>query len=409
MEIENIPAMNNIARVNEIKNYMDGVHKIKQRKDFEFKGEKFTTAKIVLQSIKSIVDFHASYILGNPVTLNGDSAQLKLIMSIYKKAFYNSCDYQIAKDIYTYGNAYEYVYKSDDGVVKSKVIRPEYAYPIYDDGGKYVQFIEYMIDTSNNIEYKTVYDTDKVSEYVNGTLTGEYNNPTGLPIHYTCGDLDRSGYFGASIVNDLIPIIDEIEGLLSKMSDSVSTLSLNPLGVSVGDRVDASVDTDITGAVLNIESGGEYKWATAELDTPAISVILDNLLNQFFTIAQVPSVLYGQSNVANVSEVSLKLLFNCADNLAKKTSYELLKGFYQRLEYIGMLVNDNFSDIEISFNYNRPADDTSIVNDIRTQMELGIMSKETAMRVSPYITDVQRELESQLEASNQQHTGVVGN
>jgi SPP1 family phage portal protein len=401
MEINNIPAMNNIARVNEIKNYMDGVHKIKQRKDFEFKGEKFTTAKIVLQSIKSVVDFHASYILGNPVTLNGDNEQLKLIMSIYKKAFYNSCDYQIAKDIYTYGNAYEYIYKDEDGVVKSKIIRPEYAYPIYDDGGKYVQFIEYMIDTSNNIEYKTVYDTDKVSEYVNGTLTGEYNNPTGLPIHYTCGDLDRSGYFGASIVKDLIPIIDEIEGLLSKMSDSVSTLSLNPLGVSVGDRVDASVDADITGAVLNIESGGEYKWATAELDTPAISVILDNLLNQFYTIAQVPSVLYGQSNVANVSEVSLKLLFNCADNLAKKTSYELLKGFYKRLEYIGMLVNDNFNDIEISFNYNRPADDSSIISDIKTQMELGIMSRETAMRVSPYITDVQREIERELEASNQ--------
>lgn len=401
MQIDNIPAMNNIARVNEIKNYMDGIHKIKERKDFEFKGEKFTTAKIVLQSIKSIVDFHASYILGNPVTLNGDSEQLKLIMSIYKKAFYNSCDYQIAKDIYTYGNAYEYVYKDEDGVVKSKIIRPEYAYPIYDDGGQYVQFIEYMIDNSNNVEYKTVYDTDKVSEYVNGTLTGEYNNPTGLPIHYTCGDLDRSGYFGASIVNDLIPIIDEIEGLLSKMSDSVSTLSLNPLGVSVGDRVDASVDADITGAVLNIESGGEYKWATAQLDTPAISVILDNLLNQFFTIAQVPSVLYGQSNVANVSEVSLKLLFNCADNLAKKTSYELLKGFYKRLEYIGMLVNDNFNDIEISFNYNRPADDSSIIADIKTQMELGIMSRETAMRVSPYITDVQREIERELEASNQ--------
>ncbi|TDP58492.1 phage portal protein [Aminicella lysinilytica] len=318
-------------------------------------------------------------------------------------------NYQIAKDIYTYGNAYEYVYKDEDGVVKSKGIRPEYAYPIYDDGGKYVQFVEYMIDNSNNVEYKTVYDTDKVSEYVNGTLTGEYNNPTGLPIHYTCGDLDRSGYFGASIVNDLMPIIDEIEGLLSKMSDSVSTLSLNPLGVSVGDRVDASVDKDITGAVLNIESGGEYKWATAQLDTPAISVILDNLLNQFYTIAQVPSVLYGQSNVANVSEVSLKLLFNCADNLAKKTSYELLKGFYKRLEYIGMLVNDNFNDIEISFNYNRPADDSSIISDIKTQMELGIMSRETAMRVSPYITDVQRELERELEASNQQHTGVVGN
>ncbi len=407
LKIDNVPAMHNMARVNKIRNYIEGSHKIGSRKDFVFKQEKFTTAKIILQSIKSIIDFHSSYICGNPVTLNGDKEQLMFLQAIYKKAFYNSIDYDIAKDLYTYGNAYEYVYRDAKGIIKSKVIRAEDGYPMYDNGGEYLYFVEKWIDVPNDIEYATVYTPTMVYEYVGGVQTAEYNNPTGLPIHYNSGDIDLSGYFGTSIVSDLIPIMDEIEQLLSKMSDSVTTLSLNPLGVSIGDRVDTSVDADVTGAVLNVEGGGDYKWTTAELDTPAITKILDNLLAQFYTIAQVPSILYGQSNIANVSEVSLKLLFNCADNLAKRTAFQLLRGMYQRLEYIGKLAKENFSDIDIAFNYNRPIDNSSLIKDIEIQMDLGIMSKETAMRVSPYIEDIDKEL-SNLERNGEsvENSGV---
>ena len=100
----------------------------------------------------------------------------------------------------------------------------------------------------------------------------------------------------------------------------------------------------------------------------------------------------SRSNISNVSEVSLKLLFNCADNLAKRTAFQLLRGMYKRLEYIGRLAKENFSDIDIAFNYNRPIDNSSLIKDIEIQMDLGIMSKETAMRVSPYIEDIDKEL-----------------
>lgn len=392
MEINNTPAITEIARAMNIKKYIEGKHKIKARKDFSFKGEKFETAKIVIQSIKSIIDFHASYICGVPNSLIGDAEQLKALQAVYKKGMYNKVNFQIARDIYTYGNAYEYIYQ-DNGIIKSKVFRPQNCYAIYDNGGKYERFVEKIVDGANDIEYITEYTPTEVIEYEGSNEIGRYNNPTGLPIHYTSGDLDDSGYFGLSIVDDLIPIIDEIEALLSKMTDSVNTLSLNPLGVSSGDRVDTSVDADVTGAVLNIESGGEFKWATAQLDNNAINTILTNLLSQFYTIAQVPSVVYGQSNIANVSEVSLKLLFNCADNLAKKTTYELLEGFNKRLEVISTLLGIDVTNIAITFNYNRPVDNSAIVSDIKEQVDLGIMSKDTAMMVSPYVVDIDREKE----------------
>lgn len=391
MNIDNTPALHNIAVANRIKNYVEGQHKVLQRKDFVFKNEKFTTAKIVLQSIKSVVDFHSSYICGNPITINGDKPEVKMLNTIYKKGLYNKTDYDIAKNIYTYGNAYEYVCKDKNGIVRSKIIRAEDSFPIYDDSGEYVSFIEKWIDTVDNTEHDIVYLPDEVIEYKGNIEIARYRNTTGLPIHYTSGNMDASGFFGVSVVSDLMPIMDEIETLLSKMSDSVGALSLNPLGVSIGDKVQSNVDTDVTGAVLNIEAGGDFKWATAELDTPAISKILDNMLSQFYTIAQVPSVLYGQSNISNVSEVSLKLLFNCADNMAKRTAFNMQDGFDKRLYYISKLMGMNFDSIEISFNYNRPIDNNSLINDIQKQIEMGIMSKETAMKISPYINDVEKE------------------
>lgn len=391
MFIDNAPALHNIARVQGIKNYLEGQHQVLLRKDFTFKNEMFKTAKIILQSIKPIIDFHASYICGNPITISGDSGQVNALNAVYKRGGYNKVNYNIAQDIYTYGNAYEYVYRDEKGTIRSKVIRAEDGYPIYNEYGDYVSFVEYWNDVVTNEEHSIVYTPYEVVEYNGDIPVAVYNNTTGLPIHYTSGNMDRSGFFGVALTSDLIPIMNEIEALLSKMTDSVNTLSLNPLGVSIGDKVDCSVDTDVTGAVLNIEAGGDFKWATATLDTAAISEILKNLFSQFYVVAQVPSVLYGQSNVANISEVSLELLFNGADNLSKKTAFSMGEGFIKRGEYIGKLMGLNLMDLNYTFNYNRPTDNSRLVDDIKKQIEMGIMSVETGMKVSPYIADVEEE------------------
>lgn len=392
MNIDNMPAVHNIAVVNAIKNYMEGQHQVLSRKDFTFKNETFKTAKIILQSIKPIIDFHTAYICGNPVTISGDSGHIKTMNAVYKKGSYNKIDYDIAKNIYTYGNAYEFVYRDNQGVIKSKIIRAEDGFPIYNSYGDYVSFIEQWNDTISNEEHSVIYTPYEVTEFNGNVPVSVYNNPSGLPIHYTSGNMDRSGYFGMALTSDLIPIMNEIEALLSKMSDSVNTLSLNPLGISMGDRVDSTVDTDITGAILNIESGGDFKWATATLDNNAITTILNNLINQFYVVAQVPSILYGQSNIANVSEVSLELLFNSADNLSKKTAFSMIDGFNKRTEYISKLMGMDLSSVSANFNFNRPVDNSSLISDIKEQIEMGIMSKETAMRISPYIVDVEEEI-----------------
>ena len=384
-------ALRAISNACKISNYLNGRHNVLSRKDFEFGGNTFQTAKIVLQSIKSIVDYHSSFICGNQVSITGNQEIVSLLQAVYKKGHYNKTDFDVVKNIITYGNAYEYVYKDNNGIIKSKVLNNKECSPIYEDG-EYIGFSEKWKNNELETEHELYYTADEVKEYRNGVLVDEYNNPTGLPIHYTSGNLDESNFFGLGIIDDLIPIMDQIEELLSKMSDSVTTLSLNPLGVSIGDRVDASIDKDITGATIFVESGGDFRWNTANLDTNAIKLLLDNLINQYFTIACVPSTLYGQGNIANVSETSLQILYSNTESLAKRISLNMLEGVYQRLEYISKLLGTDITGANVNFNFDKPIDYNNLMNNMKLLWEMNAISRQSIIRNSPYTSDVGQEL-----------------
>ena len=127
-----------------VRDFLAGRHKVLQRKDFTFKDETFETAKIILQSVPAVVDFHASYICGNPVTLTGESAAVKTLQRCYNRANYALIDYKIADDLVKYGNAFEYVYKAENRVY-SKVFDPLDSFPVYDDKGIYRAFVEHWL------------------------------------------------------------------------------------------------------------------------------------------------------------------------------------------------------------------------------------------------------------------------
>lgn len=389
---QNNLAMMQVAEVNRIRNYINGSHDVLSRKDFTFNGNTFHTAKIILKSIKSVICFHSSYICGNPVSITGDKEVSKLVQSVYKKGFFAKSDYTIAQNLYTYGNAYEYLY-TQNGAIKSKIIPNTDSYPIYENG-RYTKFIErYCYNPVTDFTLERVYTNDTVSEYENGIRVASYRNTSGLPIHYVSGDMDKTNIFGVGLVADLIPVMNEIEQLLSKMSDSVTSLSMNPILLVSGSRLDESVDSALTGAVLNLDDGGEAKYLTALQDYQSIKLILDSLIQQYYVIAQVPSALYGQGNIANVSETSLLMLYNQSSSLAKRISFGLLDGFYKRLEYMSKMLGLDVTGVEVTFNENRPVDNKSKMESLKLQYEMSAISKESIVMNSPYTQNVDREME----------------
>lgn len=412
-EVNKSEHMKRISNVITIKNYLLRLHKVLQRKDFKFKDETYTTAKIVLNTLKSLLNFHTSYVIGNPISISGEPDAVKVFNKVYKKGIYTKTDYQIVNDLYTYGNAFEYTYL-DNGVIKSKVIANEDAYPVYDDDFNYVAFVEHWEDFTTGHSNYIVYTPTLVQHYIDNVLVKEDNNLSGLPIHYCMMDKTEYNFFGDSIMNDLMPIMNQIESLLSKLDDAITTLSLNPIGVSEGQRIDGSIPKDIVGATINLEDGGDFKWVNAQMDYNNIKLLLDSLVQQLYAVAGVPASVIGQGNIANVSEVSLKLLFSQTDNKAKQTVQVLKEGFYKRFEYFRKLLaiqgtalsDDDYDSMDITFSVNRPVDTSSLMDELKTQYDMGAISKQTIIDISPYTVDVSSEMQ-RIEAEKGSTTPVT--
>jgi len=400
-EIKKNKYTDRISRINTIDEYLRREHKVLSRPNFEFKEKTFETAKIILQTLKSIIKFHASYIIGNPISITGDKEFVAYLNSVYKKGNFNKIDLNVAKDLISFGDAFEYIYLDENDNIQSKIIRNKDSYPIYDSMGKYYSFVEYWKDSDTRADMYVVYYPDKVEIYENNKLIDSKINLTGLPIWYSAMEKSKYDKFGDCFPLDLIPLMDAIENLLSKLDDAVTTLSLNPLGVVSGQRIDSSIPNNIAGTVLNLEDGSEFKYANANMDRNSIKLELDYIIQQFYAVACVPSSILGQSNVANVSETSITMLFQQTDNFARMYIMSLLEGFKIRLKYIrklmeyqGKTISDEiFDSIDFEFNVARPVDTKTDFENMKIQFDAGALSRRTFIDKSKYTTNTPLELE----------------
>lgn len=402
-EIRQPEHMARIGEVFRVRDYLLRKHDILLRHDMKFKDGTFTTSKMVFNTIKSIVEAHTSYVVGHQVSISGEPGIVSDFNRIYKRGRYPKVDYELASDLYKYGNAFEYVFLDGD-TIRSHVIPNESAFPVYDDNYNYTNFVEHWKDINlGGDDHYIVYYPDRVETYLNRSLIDTKPNLTGLPIHYV--SLDKTDIFGDGLVADLIPIMDSIEYLMSMLDDAAICLSLNPIGVVQGKRIDSKIPKDVVGPVLNLEdkSESDFKWAASTLDSDSVQLLLNHLIQQFYAVACIPASMYGQSNISNVSEVSLKYLFSQTDNKAQKTIQSLTDGMFQRFEYFRKLqelrsvhkkyTDEAFDSLNITFNLSRPVDTNSQMSDLKMQQDMGAISKRTIIEQSPYTTDVALELE----------------
>lgn len=238
--VEETKQVHHSKRITDIlskKEYLSGLHKILYRPSESYNGKTYEPRKIVLQYCKTILGFQTSYLLQNPVTLTGSNEVVTAFQRIYKKGKYNKIDFDILDNVVKYGNAYEYIY-FDRGVVKSKLIAPEDSYPVYNHEGELIAFIECY--TSGYSDYYNVYYPDRVDKWSNAgtgdlSLIGSFASPSGLPVCYkNKNELDQN--FGRSELDDFIGLLDNMEDILSKFTDSFYKHH-NPIPVVVGQQL----------------------------------------------------------------------------------------------------------------------------------------------------------------------------
>lgn len=391
-----------MAKVQRVDKYLQGYHNVLGRKDFKFKNKEYKSAKIVLQSIKPIIDFHSGYICANPVSLTGDNATVGLLNKVYKKSLIAMNDLQIATELLKYGDAFEYVYINNQNEIASIVMNGNECFPVTDENGEYVALVQKWQDVDTLETRSIVYYHDVIVEYVGEREIKRSHNISGLPVWYSSIDKDETKIYGESFVVDLVEIMDAIEYLLSKLDDAVTTLSMNPLGVATGQAINSgTINKDVCGVVLNMEDGGSFSYASAIMDKESVKLELDTLMQQFYSIACVPSSVIGQNNISNVSEVSMTMLYQQCDNLSKRYILAMKKGFSERLNIIRRLLalqnvfieDDDFDSIDYHFNLNKPIDSKTDMENMKMQYDMGAISRQTIIDKSIYTGNTALELE----------------
>lgn len=394
-EVQKPNNTNRIAKCYEMKNYLHGTHNVLNRQDVTYKEQEFKVKKLILQNAKTILNFHSTYLLGKNISLTGTENLVSDIQSVYNYGNYNSIDWELLDKLCKYGDSFEYIYRDGERIT-SKVIDSNVSYPVYSDSGEYVAFIEYWTNLEH-ISYYNVYYNDRVDEWSNEGgdlhLVQSYTNESGLPIHYfQASDWDYRE--GEGLLENIIPILDEIEDLLSKLGDSIYTLSLNPLLLTTGQAIEGSVSNDAVGYNVALEVGSDMKYVHSEMDYNSIKYYLDTLQNQLNFCSYIPSILGGNGNIANVSEVSLKMLYNLADVYAMLSERVMRNGFNERFNIIRKLIGNENKDeyVNVTFNYSRPQNMSELLDNIKKQFDMNAISLETIIEKSPLTEDKTMEL-----------------
>jgi len=402
-ECNNYYHQNRINKIIDIKEYLSGSHTIINRPAETWNGKTFEPRRIVLQYAKTVLNFETAYLLKNPVTITGEESDVKVMKQVYKQGKFNRSDLDIMDKLVKYGAVYEYLFIDKDGKIKSKLIAPEDSYPVYNEQGEMIAFIEHYT-TDYNVSYYNVFTDDKVQKWTDAggdlNFLGEFNNPCGLPVVYkNLNELDNTD--GRSDLEDFVNIIDNMEDLISKYTDSIYKF-LNPIPIVIGQKLNiknsqGEIPVNIAGMGLNLDDGSDMKFVHGQLDYESFESVWKVLKQALLDISNTPAVSMNNTDISNLSEVSIKLLFSLADIKAGLNERYIREGFEQRFNKIENIlrlqgINVSVDDIDVVFQYARPLNESDIIDNIKVLKELGVMSLQTAIENSPMIYDVENEL-----------------
>ena len=401
--IEEFNSYENIERVQEtqeIREYLSGGHKILNRPKFKYNGEEIEPRRIVIQMAKTIFNFKTQYLLKNPVQLIGEGKMIEHFLKVNKLGRFDDKNEIILNHILKFGEVAEYLFINNKGQIESKIIDPDNGIPVYNRYGDLLAFIErYVFD---GITYWTVYTETNVEEYSNlgggVKLEASHVNLSGLPIIYRVQD-DNDSMQGYRELNDYVGILDNMEDIISKYTDSFYKF-INPVPVVSGQRLNTSLPSEIVGGGINLDDGSTFSFESGQLDGDSFDKLYNTLQQTLLDVSSVPAVSFNNASISKLSETSIKLLFSLADTSAGTYENFLLEGLYERYEKIikllslrGIRINDDqLSTLDFKFNYNTPANNKEIIENMKVQYDMGAISTETIIERSPYVVDANQEL-----------------
>ncbi|WP_047155164.1 phage portal protein [Aneurinibacillus tyrosinisolvens] len=402
-ECNNAIANMRIVNVLDKKEYLSGNHAILNRPNEQFNGKEFISRKIVLNYAKVMVQFQSAFIMKNPITLSGKENVVGEYKKVYKKGKIHQTLQKAMDGVIKYGDSYVYLYFDENKVIKPKLIPSESSYAVFDDFGAYVAFIEHFT-TIDNISYWYVYTSDSVIKYSdhggNQREITTSKNLSGLPIHFhSHNELDE--LVGRSDLDDYIGILDNMEDLISKATDSFYRY-ISGIPVLKGQQLKGEgLPTHAIAGGIAIDTDADFKFESNQFDYKAFEALYKTLMQALLDVSGTPAVSMNQSSISNLSEVSIKLLFSLAEikgSMNERYMREGIDVLHEQLrammELQGIVFTDeDYESLGTVFHYNQPQNEKDIIDNLKTLHDMNAISLQSILEQNPYVNDVVVEME----------------
>lgn len=420
-----------VKRLEKLKNYYEGKHKILQDTSRE--------NKLVCNHAKDISDTASSYFIGNPVSYKSKE-DLAALTEAIEAAGADEVDGDNGLDLSIYGRAYEYVYtKQNETNLTIRNLPPESTFIVYDDSIEQNELFAVYY-------YAKVDSTDRVNTvYVATVLTQNYkyvlniqdiDEPQALleePEEHYKGEIPVIEYLNNKLaIGDFelqIPLIDAYNVLMSdRITDKEQFIDsiLAIYGTLLSDE-DAESPGDGKGSEAAMKrlkkdkllempgDGAKAEYLTRTFDEAGVEILKKAVEQDIHKFSHIPCMT-DESFGGNVSGVAMEFKLLGMENITKIKTRYYKKGLRKRLRIFANFLNRR-SGVNIDVSAVMPIFTRAMPKNLLEISQIianlwGKVSKKTLLSQIPFVDDPDEELkvvEKEEEESLKKQQELFGN
>ncbi|AKA68537.1 phage portal protein [Clostridium scatologenes] len=351
-----------------------------------------------------IVNMCTGYFLGKPVAYSSksnDDNYLNTLQGIFDYNDEADENAEIEKTCSIKGEAFELAYQDEEANTRFIQVPNEQIIVIYDItlDPKIKIAIRYydVIDINNTTITKVeVYTADKISYYTKnsqGYVLDEEREHffKEVPIIHYINNNEQMGDF-----ERVISLIDAYDKQQSNTQNDFDYFTDAYLKIkNMSDTENSDITSMKENRVILIEGDGDADWLIKNVNDAALENYKNRLNKDIHKFSDVPD-LSDESFAGDLSGVAIRFKLFCLEQIAAMKERKFKKALQRRIELITNILNIKggnytYTDIDMSFTRNIPANVTELVNMV-TQLK-GTLSEGTLIGQLPFVTDVQAEMD----------------
>ncbi|UZQ49847.1 phage portal protein [Clostridium kluyveri] len=390
-----------LPRYKKLKRYYKLHHDIEERTMEDSKPNN----KLIHDYPGYIVNMATGYFLGKPVAYaskSNNNGYLNVLQDIFDYNDEADENAEIEKTCSIQGEAFEIMFQDEDANTRFIQVPNEQIIVVYDitlDPRIKVAVRYYkIIDQNNNTTTKVeVYTKDKISYYtlqagLTYILDGEMEHYFGeVPIIHYVNNAEQIGDFERVLT--LIDAYDKQQSNTQNDFDYFTDAYL--LLINLSETGEKDIKDMKNNRVMKVEDGGDARWLIKDINDTALENYKNRLNKDIHKFSNIPD-LSDEAFAGDLSGVAIRFKLFCLEQIASMKERKFKKALQRRIELVTNILNIkggnyDYTDIDMSFTRNIPANTTELVNMV-AQLK-GTLSEQTLISQLPFVADPQAELE----------------